>query len=229
MMAEARRDSGGKKVEIIADHREKGTKTFQWLKTFDAEIREEQLDVADYIVSEHIGIERKTVDDFLASFFDQRLFGQLGKMAASFEKPLLIIEGEPEMLFGSRKVHPNSIHGVLSSIALDHRIPIIWTHSPRMTAAQIYWIAYREQVKKSDRLQARVCKKNRSAGDHQEFIVAGLPNVNSRLSRRLLKEFGTVRKVFSAKDERLLKVEGIGKKKANAIWCILNQKYEDDE
>ncbi len=227
MMA-AHGDSRGRRVEIIADHREKGTKTFEWLKTFDADVREEQLDVADYIVSEHIGIERKTVSDFLTSFFDQRLFGQLEKMAESFEKPLLIIEGDPSMLFESRNVHPNSIHGVLSFIALDQRIPIIWTHSPKMTAAQIYWIAYREQVKKSDRLQARVCKKSKSAKDHQEFIVAGLPKVNSMLSKRLLEEFGTVKRVFSANEKKLMKVNGIGKKKANEIWCLLNRKYESE-
>jgi ERCC4-type nuclease len=216
-------------VEIIADHREKGTKAFQWLKTFDADIREEQLDVADYIVSGRIGIERKTVDDFLTSFFSQRLFGQLEKLTSSFEKPLLIIEGNPMMLFESRKVHPNSIHGALSSITLDYGVPILWTHSPKVTAAQIYWIGHREQVKKSDRLQARVCKRNKSARDHQEFLVAGLPNVNSMLSKRLLKEFGTVKKVFGAKEERLMKVEGIGKKKARDIFCILNEKYKHDE
>lgn len=218
-----------KKVEIIADHREKKTKTFEWLNTFDAEIIEKQLDVADYIVSEHIGIERKTVDDFLTSFFNQRLFEQLEKLKSSFEKPLLIIEGDPMMLFESRNVHPNSIYGALSSITLDYGVPIIWTHSPKVTASQIYWIAYREQVKKNNCLQTRVCKRNKSAKGHQEFLVAGLPNVNTKLSQRLLKEFGTVKKIFNAKEGRLMKVEGVGKKKAADIWCLLNDKYEDDE
>jgi ERCC4-type nuclease len=218
----------GKRVEIIADHRERGSRTFEWLKTFDADIKEEQLDVADYIVSGRIGIERKTVDDFLTSFFSQRLFDQLEKLTSSFEKPLLIIEGNPMHLFESRNVHPNSIHGVLSAITLDYGVPILWSHAPKVTASQIYWIGHREQIKKNDKLQARVCKKKKSSGDYQEFIVSGLPNINSKLSRRLLEEFGTVRKVFSAKEDRLMKVEGIGKKKARGIFCILNDKYEED-
>ncbi len=218
----------GKKVEIIVDHREKSSKTFEWLKTFDANICEKQLDVADYIVSERIGIERKTVDDFLTSFFNQRLFGQLEKLTSTFEKPLLIIEGDPSMLFESRNVHPNSIHGVLSAIALDYGVPILWSHAPKVTASQVYWIAYREQVKKSDKLQARVCKRNRNPTEHQEFIVSGLPSINSKLSKRLLEQFGTVRKIFSAKEERLMKVEGIGKKKANSIWCLLNERYDKE-
>ncbi len=217
-----------KKVEIIADHREKPSKTFEWLRTFDAKISEKQLDVADYVVSDQIGIERKTVDDFLNSFFNNRLFDQLEKMTSSFEKPLLIIEGDPSMLFETRKVHPNSIHGLLSSITLDYGVPILWSHSPKVTAAQIYWIGHREQVKKSNGVQARTCKRNRNTKEHQEFLVSGLPKVNTKLSRRLLSEFGTVKRIFSAKEERLMKVHGLGKKKANEIWCILNEKYEED-
>ena len=60
----------------------------------------------------------------------------------------------------------------------------------------------------------------------QEFLVAGLPNVNSRLSARLLEKFGSVRNVFCASQDMLMKVDGIGKKKAEDIWCLLNGKYE---
>ncbi len=216
----------GERVELIVDHREKRTRTFEWLKTFDADITEKQLDVADYIVSDRIGIERKTVDDFLNSIFSKRLFEQLEKLTGTFEKPLLIIEGDPSHLFELRNVHPNAIHGALSSITIDYGVPIIWSHSPKVTASQIYWIAYREQVKKSNGVQARVCKKVKSSGEHQEFIVSGLPNINSKISKRLLEKFGTVKNVFSAKEERLMKVEGIGKKKARDIFCLLNEKYE---
>jgi Fanconi anemia group M protein len=60
----------------------------------------------------------------------------------------------------------------------------------------------------------------------QEFLVAGLPHINTKLSRRLLQHFGSVKKVFSAKEEQLMRVDGIGKEKARKIWCLLNEKYE---
>jgi Fanconi anemia group M protein len=56
--------------------------------------------------------------------------------------------------------------------------------------------------------------------------MAGLPNVSTKLSRSLLKEFKTPRKVFSANHERLMKVDGIGKEKARRIWELLNKEYE---
>jgi ERCC4-type nuclease len=216
------------RVSIITDHRESRTRTIQWLRSFDAEIVEKQLDVADYIVSESVGIERKTVADFLSSLLDQRLFSQMEKLTESFGRPLLIVEGEQQSLFTSRRMHPNSIHGALSTITLDYKVPIIWTSDPRLTAAQIYWTGYREQIKGRGRPSARVCKKMRGEKELQEFLVSGLPKINTKLSRRLLSEFGTVRNVFSATEEMLMEVDGIGKKKAREIWCALNGSYGKD-
>ena len=62
----------------------------------------------------------------------------------------------------------------------------------------------------------------------QEFLVAGLPFINSTLSRRLLAQFGSVRKVFTAKPERLMKIDKIGEKKARQIWDLINARYEKD-
>jgi len=228
-MAGPQQESGKEsaRISIIADHREKRTKTCEWLRTFDAEIIEKQLDVADYIVSDRVGIERKTVADFLVSLMNQRLFKQMENMASSFERPVVILEGDPKMLFLSRNIHPNTIHGALSSIAVDHGIPIIWTDSPKSTAAQIFWTAYREQGKERRGLQARVCKKTKNAAQQQEFLVAGLPDINSVLGRRMLREFKTVRNVFSLTEEELKRIDGIGDKKARKIWCLLNSGYEE--
>ncbi|MBN2330395.1 MAG: hypothetical protein JXC85_01140 [Candidatus Aenigmarchaeota archaeon] len=224
----AQRVLTGGRISIIADHRERGTKACEWLRTYDARIIEKQLEVADYIVSDRVGIERKTVNDLLQSVLDQRLFRQLELMSGTFEKPLLIIEGDQKTLFEARNMHPNTIHGVLSSITLDYRIPIIWTHSPQVTAAQIYWTACREQVAGKRGLQTRACKKASSVQKQQEFIVAGIPSVNSVLSKRLLREFRTVKKIFSLDEPDIMKVDGIGNKKAKSIWSVLNAPYEDD-
>lgn len=214
------------KVRIISDHREKRTKTSEWLRSLNTHIIEHQLEVADYIVSEKVGIERKTVSDFLQSLIDKRLFKQMEELTSNFEKPLLIIEGEQDSLFSTRRIHPNTIYGTLSAIALDFGVPIIWTSSPKATASQIFWTGKREQLGNNKIISTRVCKKMKSTEDNQEFIVAGLPNINCKLSKRMLEKFGSVKKVFSASEKRLVKVEGIGKKKAKEIWCLLNEDYK---
>jgi Fanconi anemia group M protein len=104
---------------------------------------------------------------------------------------------------------------------------LIWTHNSKETAAQIYWMAYREQVKEGRGLQIRCNKRNHTLSHSQEFLVAGLPNVSNVLSKRLLKRFGSVRKVYSARPEQLMKVEGFGEKKARRIWEVVNSRYEE--
>jgi ERCC4-type nuclease len=219
------RCGGSGRVSIIADHRERASRTCQWLKSFNAQIIEKQLPVGDYIVSDKVGIERKTVEDFLSSILDQRLFRQLEDLSATFERPLLILEGDQGLLFSARNLHPNAIHGALSSIAIDYGVPMIWTSTPRDTAAQIYWTGYREQVKKGDGVSARVCKKGRDTAKLQEFLVSGLPGINTALSRRLLSHFGSAREVFWASEKELRHVEGIGKGRAHEIWCLVNGRY----
>ena len=223
---EAQKILKGEKVVILADQREIASNVTRHLKQHEAEIRETQLKVGDYIVSERVAVERKSVPDFLQSIIDQRLFKQMEELADSYEKPVLILEGNPELLFLERNMHANTVRGVLSSIAIDYRIPIIWTHNSKETAAQIYWMAYREQVKEKKEMQIRCNKKNHSLAHYQEFLVAGLPNISNVLSRRLLKHFGTVRDVYDATPEELMKVEGIGKEKAKRIWELINVGYK---
>ncbi|MEM7815993.1 MAG: ERCC4 domain-containing protein [Candidatus Aenigmatarchaeota archaeon] len=216
----------GEKILILADHREIASNVTRHLREYKAEIREIQLKTGDYIISERVAIERKSIPDFLQSVIDQRLFRQMEELVCSYEKPVLILEGNPEMLFLERNMHENTIRGVLSSVAIDYRIPIIWTGNSRETASQIFWMAYREQVQEKRGIQIRCNKRNHSLSSQQEFLVAGLPNVSNVLSKRLLKHFGSVRDVYDATPEELMQVEGIGKEKAKRIWEVINAVYE---
>lgn len=70
-------------------------------------------------------------------------------------------------------------------------------------------------------------KKVCSLPEQQEFLIAGLPHVNSKLSKRLLEKFRTPKAVFNAKPERLMKVDGVGKEKSKRIWDLLNKEYNE--
>jgi ERCC4-type nuclease len=216
------------KVLVYADCREAPSQVNSYIEGLGALVCLKQLKVGDYIASDRVGIERKTIPDFLGSVMDQRLFKQLGELADNFENPVLILEGNPELIWHESGMHPNAIRGALASITVDHRIPIIWTRNSRETAAQIHWIAYREQKKLDKGVSIRGDKRVMDRARRQEFIVAGLPHINSKLSRRLLERFGSVRKVFMARPERLMKVEKIGEKKARSIWELINSDYEKE-
>jgi len=211
---------------IYVDNRETKSGVLEHLKDFRVVVEPKQLKVGDYVCSDRVCVERKTIPDFLQSMLNQRIFEQLGSMCSSFERPVLILEGNQNLLFSERNIHANAVRGMLTSIAVDFGVPIIWTQNARQTAAQIFWIANREQVLERREPSIRANKKVPTTARQQEFLVAGLPNVSSKLSRRLLKKFKTVKRVFNAKEERLMKVDKIGKLKAKKIYELLNSEYE---
>jgi Fanconi anemia group M protein len=217
----------GEKPLVLADQRELNSNVVRYLKGFDILVREKQLEVADYIASDRVAVERKTVQDFLQSIIDQRVFVQTERLICSYERPVLIVEGSPDMLFFTRDIHPNAVRGALASIAVDFRVPIIWTGNPRQTAEMIYWLAYREQIGEKRGVQIRCNKKSFGIKERQEFLIAGLPNVSDKLSRRLLKHFKRPKKIFDADVEELMEVEKIGEKKAKKIWDVINKRYEE--
>lgn len=216
-------------VLVYADCREAPSQINSYIEDLGALVACKQLKVADYIASDRVGIERKTVPDFLGSIMNQRLFRQLEELSASFENPVLIIEGNPELLWHESSMHPNAIRGALASITVDYRVPIIWTRNSRETAAQIHWIAHREQKKNRNGVSIRGEKKPMDTSRQQEFVVAGLPFVNSTLSRRLLEHFGSVKRIFNAKPDKLMRIDKIGEKKAKQIFELLNSKYERED
>jgi len=217
------------KIKIFVDHRETKNHVFMHLKDTDAELACEQLKTGDFICSDRVVIERKTVSDFVQSMIDGRIFRQVAAMKECFEKPVLIVEGDVSRLFSDRDVHPNAIRGALASIAVDYHIPIIWTSDARETAEQIYWIARKEQSDEKRTIAIRCPEKKKTTSDHQEFLVAGLPDINTKLGRNLLNKFKTPRRVFSADRKKLMKVEGIGEVKANKIWELLNSEYAEEK
>ncbi len=216
-------------TKILVDHREDKSLIKELSKKHQIEIK--QLITADYIIqgkdSENndlnIGIERKTIGDFLNSIIDKRIIQQLIYLKENFTIPLLIMEGT-QNIYSIRNFHPNSIRGMLASIAIDYQIPILQTRNYRDTAALINTIALRlEKPKKLFSLLKK--RKPLTLKEQQELIIESLPGIGPNLAKNLLEKFKSVKKVVNASEKQLKKVEKIGPVKANEIKKITNSKY----
>jgi len=206
---------------VYADDRE--NKVSKELSLMDAIVKKKRLDVADFLVSERTAIERKEAKDFVDSIIDNRVFDQIQSLH-QFENPVLIIEGKD--LYSHRDIHPNAIRGALASIAIDHSVSILWSNEIKGTAELLESLAKREQEENEKEVAVRGGKSPKTEKELQEFVVAGLPDVNTKIARRLLKEFGTIQKVLTATEEELKEVEGIGDKKARSIRELAEKQYE---
>ena len=211
-------------MKIVADHRESPF-LIERLRELGVEVEIRQLPVADFIVSTHIGVERKTVWDFLQSLIDGRLLNQAKLLAENFERPLLILEGAG--LYTMRDVHPNAIRGAMAAITVDFGVSTIPTEDETDTAHLLATLSKRiEKPPREPPLRPK--RIPLSVAQLQRFIVEGLPGVSAVLADRLLRHFGSVQAVMMATEKQLMEVEGIGRKKAREIRTILSASYQPE-
>lgn len=206
-------------VKIFADNRENRTVISELERL--CSIEKKNLPIGDYVCSDRVIVERKSESDFASSIMDGRLFSQMKELCA-YEKPILLIERNGQNL---SRIHPNAIRGAIASLVLDFNVRIISSQSFIDTAGIIFQIAKREQIDEKRVASIRHKPASDSVKSQQEFLVAGLPNVSAVLARRLLSRFKTPKKVFSASEEELQEIEGIGEEKARKIFELLDGGY----
>ena len=215
--------SGG--LKVLVDQREIRSPVAKILERLGIDVELRTLEVADYVVSDRLGIERKTVEDFLSTLMDGRdLFGQISDLARTFERPLLIIEGVG--LYTARQINPNSIRGVLSSIAIDFKVPIIFSTDEEDTAALINIMAKREQNDEKREFSTHGKKTSMTLKEQQEYVISSLPEIGPAVARNLLKHFGSVEKIMAASREELMEVGLVGPKTADRIKEVVSCEYK---
>ncbi len=216
---------------IIVDQRERSSGIIKELTKKDIKIEIRQLVIADFVIQTKdsegkiidVGIERKTTNDFLNSIIDKRLITQLIALKENFQLPLLVIEGS-ENIYSLRNFHPNSIRGMLASIAIDFQIPILFTRNLKDTAALLVIMAKRleKPIKNISLLKKR---KPLTLKEQQEYLIESLPGIGPTLSKSLLKRFKTVKRVINAKESRLIKIKKLGPKKIQEIKKVVESEY----
>jgi ERCC4-related helicase len=185
-----------------------------------------QLDIGDFVASSEIVIERKTLDDFVKSVYDGRLFRQLANMSDKYPRPILVIQGERKDLLG---IGESAFYGAVASIISDFKVPVFFAPSERDVVEIVYHIARREQLEKKKDARLREGRKPMTLADTQRYIVAGIPGISSVLADRLLSKMITIEKLFSSSEQELLSVDGIGDVTAKRIRQLASAKYVSDK
>ncbi|MEA3414453.1 MAG: ERCC4 domain-containing protein [Nanoarchaeota archaeon] len=202
------------KEKIIIDYREKNSSVPSKLVKLGIEGEFKELKTGDYLVKETI-IERKTINDFIQSMINKRLYLQIENLK-QYQKKLIIIEGN----FREIKInmHPNAIKGFILSITLEKKIPVIFTEDAEQTAEYIALIA-RKQKK---HLTLNPVRKNLSKKQQLEFIIQAFPNIGAIKSKKLLQEFKTLKQLINTTEKKLKPILG---KKSKEFLNWINKDY----
>ncbi|WP_406660569.1 DEAD/DEAH box helicase [Methanolobus sp. ZRKC3] len=213
------------KIRVIVDQREVRSSVARQLERAGVDITLNTLEVGDYVLSDRIAVERKSSEDFVSSLIEHKLFEQISDLSKTYEKPVLILEGES--LFNSRGISPNAIHGALSAIALDFRVAVFYTRDAEDTAVLIKQIAKREQVDEKREVSLHGRKSSKMLPQQQEYVVSAISDIGPTAAHNLLKHFGSVENVMKADYEKLIKVKNIGPKTAAKIREIVGSEYKN--
>ncbi|RJX51596.1 DEAD/DEAH box helicase [Halonotius pteroides] len=219
--------TGTDEVEIVADQRElESTVARDLSKREEVTTRLETLAVGDYVLSDRVAVERKSVADFLDTLTggDRSMFEQVGDLVRNYSRPIVIVEGDD--LYGERNVHPNAIRGALSSLAVDFNASILRTDDESDTAELLATIARREQETRDREVSVHGEKSTKTTAEQQEYVVASIADIGPVTARSLLEEFGTVEAVMTAREDDLLEADGVGEVTAEKIREVVGSEYE---
>jgi len=213
-------------MKIVIDHREMRASVSEELEKLGAVIEINNLEVGDYVVSERVAFERKTLPDFFATLFERHeLFSQLRDLSRSYRRPILIIEGEDPFFVFSRRVNPMVIQGILNTIALM-RIPTLYTLNEAETAQVISMIAAKEQGDRNGHVNFHGKRSRLSQSEAKVYVISSIIGVGHTMARNLLDHFGSVEQILTAPREELVKVDGVGSRTAEKIRELAGGRFD---
>lgn len=212
-----------KNARIIIDSRERNAELIGSMEANGVDMEFRTIHVGDYIASDRVCIERKTVSDFESSIINGRLFDQIKRLKDNYEFPILILEGDPDYF----RLRGSVINGAIATLYIDYGINIICTYDPQGTADIIARIAKHEQNGEVREPSPKGGARAYTKEHFQEYVIGNLPGVGPKIAKALLKHFKTIKNIANADEAALMDVEKVGKKKAALIHDTLNGTYGD--
>ncbi|MCS7118811.1 MAG: DEAD/DEAH box helicase [Archaeoglobaceae archaeon] len=209
-------------IKILVDSREMRSEVVKYLRDSGVALEVKNLEVADYILSDRVAIERKTVEDLSESVIEDRIFQQMIKLK-SYQRPILLIEGDNIY----QRLHPNAIRGAMATIAVDFGIPIIRTKDEKDTAEFLLAIAKREQEERRREIVEHFAKTKRTLREEQEYVVSAVSSVGGVIAKNLLEHFQTIERIATADEKELMKVPKVGEKTAKRIRILMTTPYSE--
>ena len=180
---------------------------------------EEMLLVGDIVVDNSLCIEHKTINDFISSVFDSRLFNQISKMQANYSYSYILVSGSITNLLYLAE-DKNCYNAIIAAIGscFARKCPVIFCDDLPIMCEIIKNL--------SEKL---FDGKNRSISviaipiEHAQLrLLCSINGISEIKGQALLDRFDSPFNVFNATTDELKEVKGIGEKIAIHIKEVIN-------
>jgi len=186
-----------------------------------------RLDVGDVQIGDVV-YERKSWNDFIASFFTKRMWEQAEKLAHC-EHPVIIIYGDPFLALMKRRmgrVPPlqlwKSMMGAIISLTTSWGIPVLLV--PREEDFyHIIELTYKKAIKEGKASTRPIAykRKKRTIQEQAEDMLTMIEGVGRETASNMLKYGGSIKSLSKMDESELKRIEGIGKKGSKHICEVL--------
>ena len=174
-------------------------------------------------------IERKRLDDFVSGIYGGRMFGQFERMAEE-EFGILVITGNLKKMTARmpfRVMAQVMEEGIATAVIRYNFRSVIWLIEGVDDANETGFISMVKMIQKvvDGQMDLIPQKRVKMAKDLRVNMLMSLFGLDISSSKKLLEDYGTVRKVMELDDGQLMKVRGIGPAKAKQIRFIMDESF----
>ena len=209
---------------IIVDSREPSSIVSK-LKGKDLDIKEEFIEVGDYLLDDGYAIERKA-KDLIPSILSNRLYDQLNNLCDSYEHPVLCIVLDnmwKTFYFTKGRYIHKSYYGTLTTLTTKYpKLKLIFLNDEDEFVNYLDYLDKKIHKEGSSKRPAPAMRKARSMRITRENALCSIKGVSVKKSQQLLDCYGCIKNIANCSEEELTKTPGIGPKLAHQIWEVFN-------
>lgn len=205
---------------VVVDSREPNDIKYMCDNMFDMEFELEALKCGDFALYFYdkpvMGIERKTVGDFVNSIVDSRLWVQSDKMKLEYDTSFYFVSGSINDDIYNHDFNVSSIFASIASLVVRRGVSLVWfERDDHLIECLNYFFIKITQGKYGDIISKRNMNDVFKGNDH--YTLLKLPYINNHMAVELLSRFGNINNIQHATIDELIQVRGIGEKRAKRL------------
>ena len=197
-------------------------------RTLKIPFKVQKLDIGDIQFADLV-IERKEINDFFTSLHTARIWSQVSEL--KHVNGILIIHGLPNPVKAQRLKLWEQLFGFIVSVQLKWGLHCIWL--PSRASLKNYLLALiRRKLIELKGVKTYAPYRKLPAKEMREYcenILVQIPSIGIKSAKKLLKEFGSLERIFNASEGDLLRVLNSKQVQSlKAIWQLEYNSHTED-